>query len=380
MSAPAIPSSIQMRRFHPGAGAPSADRSTSSSPPWADVSLAGDGDGKIEDSGAAQSRPQTTSVQGAHGHLPPAPTPSARRVDETAAVSISLGQASCSTSATLTARSSEYSLTIASQSGNRAVPMPGMDPSLPPRSVSSEAEPAPTASAPFSRYELPAAVASVVRSASLTRLSPASDREADGLEQPHEMAQASAEDQIAALRRQLEEQQGVNASFEERLGRLETAGKADATADVVVSFPPDAREATVHLPPADADANPDATVGGVGTAERVRTCKLAESMWDGALFLGRPEVGMGIFVTLWAVLVLLLNILLQTTIAVIVVRKMGDPRFVTRIIEDLWYASEPRLAAAKHVSCRIMAFAVYVPKSGGRCGRWCDRRSSLGFG
>ena len=225
--------------------------------------------------------------------------------------------------------------------------MPGMDPSSPPRRVSSGAEPAPTASAPFSRNELPVAVASAERSASLTRLSPALDREADGLEQPREMVKASAEDQIAALRRQVEEQQVVNASFEERLGRLETAGKADAAADVVVSFTPDAHEAPVNQPPADADANPDATVGGgAGTAEPVRTCKLAESMWDSPLFLFRGDVGMGRVVTLWALLVLLLNILLQTTIAVIVVRKMGDPSFVARTIEDLWYASEPRFAAA----------------------------------
>jgi hypothetical protein len=160
------------------------------------------------------------------------------------------------------------------------------------------------------------------------------------------MAKASAEDQIAALRRQLEEQQVVNASFEERLGRLETAGKADAAADVAVAFPPDARQATVDKPEAITDADPDATVGESGTAERVRTCKLAESMWDSALFLGRRDVGMGRIVTLWAVLALLLNILLQTTIAIIVVRKMGDPRFVARTIEDLWYVSEPRFAAA----------------------------------
>jgi hypothetical protein len=74
-------------------------------------------------------------------------------------------------------------------------------------------------------------------------------------------------------------------------------------------------------------------------AEPVRACKLAESMWDSPLFLGRPEVGMGRVVTLWAVLVLLLNIFLQITIAVIVVLNMGDPAFVARTIEDLWYAS-----------------------------------------
>ena len=43
---------------------------------------------------------------------------------------------------------------------------------------------------------------------------------------------------------------------------------------------------------------------------------------------------------------LLLNVLLQVTIAVIVLRNMGDPTFFPRIIEDLWYASQPRFAAA----------------------------------
>jgi hypothetical protein len=179
----------------------------------------------------------------------------------------------------------------------------------------------------------------------MTRLSPAPDREADGLAQPQEMAKVSAEDQIAALRGQLEEQQVVNASFEERLGRLETAGKAVTAADVAVSFPPDAREATVDQPQGVADANLDATVGGAGTSEPVRTYKLAESMWDSPLFLGRRDVGMGSVVTLWALLVLLLNMLLQTTIAVIVVIEMGDPAFVANIIEDLWYASEPGFAS-----------------------------------
>jgi hypothetical protein len=223
------------------------------------------------------------------------------------------------------------------------------------------------------RNELPAAVASAVRSASLTRLSPAPNREADGLEQPHEMAKASAEDQIAALRRQLDEQQVVNASFEERLGRLETARKADAAADVVVSFPPDAREATVNQPPADADANPDATVGGAGTAEPVRTCKLAESMWDSPVFLGRRDVGMGSVVTLWALLALLLNILLQTTIAVIVVNNMRDPTFFPRLIKELWCASEPRFATA----CNLLVVIFSTPY-GSRYGHTSfDHRSSV---
>ena len=109
---------------------------------------------------------------------------------------------------------------------------------------------------------------------------------------------------------------------------------------------PDVRQATIDQPQAVADTNPDATVGVADTAEPVQTCKLADSMWDSPLFLGRPEVGMGRVVTLWALLALLLNVLLQTTVAAIVVVNMGNPTFVARIIEDLWYASEPRFAAA----------------------------------
>ena len=73
---------------------------------------------------------------------------------------------------------------------------------------------------------------------------------------------------------------------------------------------------------------------------------LAQSMWESPLFFGRSDEGMGRVVTVWAVFVLLLNTLLQTTIAVIVLLNMGDPTFVARIIEDLWCASEPRFAAA----------------------------------
>ena len=131
----------------------------------------------------------------------------------------------------------------------------------------------------------------------------------------------------------------VNASFEKRLGRLESAGKAAAVPDVIDMLAPDAREAMGDQPEAAADANADAMVGGADTAERVQTCDLAESMWDSPLVLGRRELGMGRVVSLWAVLVLLLNIILQTTIAAIVVHSMGDPTFAARVIEDLWYAS-----------------------------------------
>jgi hypothetical protein len=305
----------------------------------------GDGDGKIdakEDTGAAQSRLQATSVQAAS---------SAQRVVETAAVTVSVEQAPYSISATRLSRSSEYSLKIAPQSGIRPVLVPGMDPSSLPRRESSEAEQAPTAAVPLSGNELPVPAASVVQSPSLTRLSPAPDQEADGLEQPQETAKASAEDQIAALRSQSEQQQLLNASFEERLRKLESAGKAVAVADVIVTLPPDSCEATVDQLIAAAGSNLNATMGGADTAELKQTCELAESMCNVSLFLGRRDVGMGFVVTLWAVLVLLLNILLQTTIAVIVLVYLGDPTFFASMIEDLWYASGPHFASAQHVIC-----------------------------
>jgi hypothetical protein len=306
MNAPAIPSAIQMRRFYPGAGAPSTDRPT-------------------------------------------------RKVDETAVGNISVDPAPYLIFATPTSRSSEYLLKIAPQRGIRPVlaAVPGMDPPSLPQRVSSQAEPAQFGAVPMSGNELPMPIASVALSSRLSL-----DRETDGLEQPREMAKASAEDQIARLRRQLEEQQVVNASFEERLGRLESARKVVSAvdiietfppvraADVIETFPPDACKARFDQPQADAETNPNATVGDADTAERVQTCELAKSVWDSPLFLGRPDLEMGHVVTLWAVLVLLLNILLQVTIAVIVVLNMGDATFAARVIEDLWSASEPRFAAA----------------------------------
>ena len=258
--------------------------------PSADISLMGDGD--------PPSEAQATCVQTTHGHLPAGDTLDAGKVDETVAVSISVEQGPGPISPThKPEKSSEYS---------------------------------------------------------------------DGLEQPQKMADASAEDPIAALRRQLVEQQVVNASlrsqlFEleehrsaqllwnaslaERVGKLEPSGKAVAETDIVISLSPDARDATEDEPEALAEINPDAAVDGADTAKDEDTCELEESMWDSALFLFRRDVGMGRVVTLWAVLALLLNTLVQATIAVIVFRNMGDPTFVARVIEDLWYASEPGLAS-----------------------------------
>jgi hypothetical protein len=151
----------------------------------------------------------------------------------------------------------------------------------------------------------------------------------------------------ASLRSQLEEHRSAqllwNASLAERVGKLELSGKAAAETDVIISFSPDAREASEDQPEAVAETNPDATVDGANTAKHEDTCALEASMWDSALFLGRPDIEMGRVVTLWAVLALLVNILVQTTIAVIVVRNMGDPTFFARAIEDLRYAPEPPL-------------------------------------
>ena len=166
-----------------------------------------DGDSKIgakKHTDDEQSDFQQACIQTTHCDLPAGYALSACKVDETAAATISIQQASESTSATHKPRSSEYT---------------------------------------------------------------------DGLEQP--LQKASADDSIATLRTQLEEQQLLTnslrsqmveqrsemklsmASLEERLGKLESAA-----ADVIVMLPPEAREATVDEPWVDADANPDATLDG----------------------------------------------------------------------------------------------------------------------
>ncbi len=207
---------------------------------------------------------------------------------------------------------------------------------------------------------------------------PKSSGYSDGLEQPQEMANASAEDpmaalqrQLEALQRQLEEQRMWNASFEERSAWLaKRVGKLELSAEWLqrrTSSSTSHRRASFHSGRMHSkrsrrlsvvDTDPDATVGGADIAEPEQTCELAESMWDITLFLGRPDVGMGRVNTLWAVLVLLLNVLLQTTIAVIVVLNMGEPTFAARVIEDLWYASEPRFAFECHVLCPGSSLAV----------------------
>jgi hypothetical protein len=201
-----------------------------------------------------------------------------------------------------------------------------------------------------------------------------------------------AHDPIAALQRQLEElrslceeQQSVqrlwnasseerSASLAERVGKLEVSGKAVAETDVVISYSPDGREAMEdnNKLEAVAETDPDASVDNADTAELVRTWDLEESMWDSALFLGRPDVGMDRVVTLWAVLVLLLNMLLQTTIAVIVVLNMGDPTFAAKVVQDLWYALQPR---CRGMACSLLSFPqVRQPQAVGVTGR-----SSVGF-
>jgi hypothetical protein len=274
----------------------------------------GDGDSKIDAkkrTGDPQSEAQAASVRTTHGHLPAGDTLSAGKVDETAAVRIFIQLAPVPTSAAHKPESSEYS---------------------------------------------------------------------DRLDQPQKMAKASADDPIAALQRQLEEEQVAteslrsqleqhrrqleqhrsaqllwNASLAERVGKLESSGNAVADTDVIISLSPDAREATGDQPKAVAEINPDATVDGAETAELEYKCELEESIWDSALFLGRRDLEMGCVVTLWAILVMLLNILLQITIAVIVLLKMGDSTFGAGIIEDLWYAPEPHLAAEQHAVCFVVA-------------------------
>ena len=321
-----------------------------------------DGDSKNDevDAGAQQvDAQQATIAEGVQRDLPPAPSPSAAKVDETVAVTIRVEREPGPMYATAMAHSFEYSLTISPQSRNRPVLVPGMDQSSLPRRENPEAEPARTAAIALSGDELPVAVALGLPSS--THLSPVPAREADGLEPQQETAKACAEDQIAALRSRVEE-------LAKRVGNLESASAAGdvdpptsragqlSAGEIVLSFELDAEEA--------AGTNKKKKRKKKATFA-METRELAKSMWESTLFVFRPDLEMGRVVTLWALVVLLLNTLLQTTIAVIVVLKMGDPKLTARMIEYLWYSLEPSFAAI--YACNLLA------------GAWFDRLASLVF-
>jgi hypothetical protein len=73
--------------------------------------------------------------------------------------------------------------------------------------------------------------------------------------------------------------------------------------------------------------------------ESMHRCEFAMSMWESSLFFGRPDVQMGRVVTLWAVLMLLLNMVVQAMFVGIVVLTMDDASIVASTIVDLWCAS-----------------------------------------
>jgi hypothetical protein len=211
-----------------------------------------------------------------------------------------------------------------------------------------------------------------ISSQSMNRLDEGPNQAQEQLpEQRQKLANESAFDQIAALRSQVEQ-------LAKRVGNLETdfsaggvdlstsgAAKEEAVtaAEVVLSLRSDVTE----TPGAQLDANVDTN------PKLMEMCGLAPSTWEAALFLGRSDVGMGTVVTLWALLILLLNTLLQTTIAVIVVNNMRDPTFFPRLIKELWCASEPRFATA----CNLLVVIFSTPY-GSRYGHTSfDHRSSV---
>jgi hypothetical protein len=106
--------------------------------------------------------------------------------------------------------------------------------------------------------------------------------------------------------------------------------------------------------------------------EKKQKSGLAQSMWESPLFFGRSDEGMGRVVTVWAVFVLLLNTLVQATIAVIVVLKMGDGGIVARTVTDLWCASIG--PSSSPFSVRFSRLAAASPASSGAQGVADERR------
>jgi hypothetical protein len=207
--------------------------------------------------------------------------------------------------------------------------------------------------------------------------------ENDGLKE----AKESAEDHIAALGLEVGELRSGHDSLQQRVAEMErlaggvdpptsrvAVGEEVAPENFVLSVGSAATEATGAQPEADVDTKPNSKPrkrrpfldifkfrGG-----ETETCELAESVWESPLFLGRTDLGMGRVVTLWALLVLLLNTLLQCTIAVIVVLKMGDASIIARTIEELWYTRSP--ASRLSQACTLLGHHAQCPVRQSQCG------------
>jgi hypothetical protein len=165
--------------------------------------------------------------------------------------------------------------------------------------------------------------------------------------------------QLADHQRQLTQLRAQFAARREQPARLEPLSDDAATeptitgaaTDTVLPVGSGATGETVAVQQADAHAEPKAPsrrrrrwfaasiAKMLRGGESMHDCELAASMWESPLFFGRPDAQMGRVVTLWAVLMLLLNALVQAMISVIVVLKMApDAKIIKRTIADLWCA------------------------------------------
>jgi hypothetical protein len=75
---------------------------------------------------------------------------------------------------------------------------------------------------------------------------------------------------------------------------------------------------------------------GTGANDEPLDSVLSDSMWDACLLLGRKDAGVGNAVMIWSLGIFLLNVLIQTTITAIVVKKMAnDPKIDGGTVADL---------------------------------------------
>jgi hypothetical protein len=300
-------------------GAPSAD-GPSSSP--------GEGDNTTDakmDTGAAQfNKPHTAGVGGAQWDLPPpASTPSAGNADKTAVVSLSVEKAAPNSDPeSPLPHSADYSIKISPHVRNQPFLVPGMDPPTLSRGGSLEDHPPAfgTAELPYAGGAQATVVADVPQSGD-------EKTDANDHEQPLVAKVKCLEAELKEVRAELKEVRAEHRRELDELTQLIRGQNGPA--------------AEMEGPSAEMEG-PSADQEGAAEPEAPDKCELARSMFDAVLLIGSrsAEAPVGLAVTIWALLLFLLNSIIQVLFIAIVVQNIAtDQTIGPDLIADLMCAS-----------------------------------------
>ncbi len=306
------------------ARAPSADR-PSSSPPY----FVGEGDDTTDakmDTGAAQFKPHTAGIGGAQWDLPPpASTPSAGNADKTALVSLSVEKAPNSDPESPIPHSADYSIKISPHTRNEPFLVPSMDP--PTLSRGGILEDPPPA---FRTAELP--YAGGAQATVLADVPKSGDEKTDANdhEQPFVAKVKCLEAELKEVRVELKEV------------RAEHRRELDELRQLIRGQNKRGGGPAAEMEGPSADHKGDADQEGAAEPEAPDKCELARSMFDAVVLIGSrsAEAPVELAVTIWALLLFVLNSIIQLLIIAVVVNNIATDQTISQdLIADLMCAS-----------------------------------------